>query len=107
MDVIDTRALPVLEKAPGWRGRMFHSANMTFGHWDFAAGSSIHEHSHDQEEVWQIIDGEVELTVDGVAQVAGPGTAAIVPPGARHSVTALTDGVAIVVDYPLRLDFGA
>ena len=62
---------------------------MTFGHWDFDAGSSIHEHFHPQEEVWEILEGELELTVDGAVQVAGPGMAAIVPANATHSVRAL------------------
>ena len=105
MAVLDIRRLPVVEKLPGWRGRHFHSASMTFGHWDFDAGSSIHEHFHPQEEVWQILEGELELTVDGAVQVAGPGMAAIVPANATHSVRALSRGKAIVVDYPLRPDF--
>jgi quercetin dioxygenase-like cupin family protein len=105
VSVLDTRSLPVVEKLPGWRGRMFHSATMTFGHWDFDADSTIHEHSHPQEEVWEILEGHVELTVAGVVQIAGPGTAAIVPPHTLHSVRALSDGKAIVVDYPLRTEF--
>jgi quercetin dioxygenase-like cupin family protein len=75
---------------------------MTFVHYEFKKGSSVHEHFHPQEEVWQVIEGELELTVDGVAQVAGPGMAAIVLPNVPHSVKALTDGKAIVVDYPTR-----
>jgi len=31
---------------------------------------------------------------------------AIVPSNAHHSVKALTDGRAIIVDYPLRREFG-
>jgi len=31
---------------------------------------------------------------------------AIVPPHTAHSVRALTDGKAIIVDHPLRVDFG-
>ena len=53
---------------------------MTFAHYEFDAGSTIHEHHHEQEEVWNVIEGELEVTVDGVAQVAGPGMVAIVPP---------------------------
>ena len=34
-----------------------------------------------------------------------PGLVAIVPAGVRHSVKALSDGRAIIVDYPLRPDF--
>lgn len=105
MAVIDVQSIPVLEKRPGWRGRLFHSANMTFGHWDFDAGATIHEHVHPQEEVWEILEGEVELTVDGKTFLARPDTAAIVPANTPHAARALRDGKAIVVDYPLRIDF--
>jgi quercetin dioxygenase-like cupin family protein len=106
MPIIDTHQLPVLEKRPGWRGRVFHSPRMTFAHWDFAAGSTIHEHSHEQEEVWHLLEGELEITIDGEALVAGPGMVAIVPAGERHAVRALSDGKAIVADHPSRPDFG-
>jgi quercetin dioxygenase-like cupin family protein len=105
MPFIDTRSLNVIERLPGWHGRYFHSASMTFAHYDFARGSSIHEHFHAQEEVYEVIEGELEVTIDGVAQIAGAGIVAIVPANARHSVKALTDGRAIIVDYPLRADF--
>jgi len=97
---VDTSKLDVLERKPGWHGRYFHSPNMTFAHYDFEQGSSIHEHFHPQEEVWQVIEGELEITVEGQVRRAGPGTAAIVPPNVPHSVRAITDGKAIVVDHP-------
>jgi quercetin dioxygenase-like cupin family protein len=105
MPILDTRHIPVIEKLPGWRGRLFHSPSLTFGHWDFSAGSSIHEHFHPQEEVWEILEGELELTIDGIVDVVRPGIVAIVPPNVPHSARALSDGKAIVVDYPLRTDF--
>jgi quercetin dioxygenase-like cupin family protein len=104
MPFLDTSTLTVIERLPGWRGRYFHSANMTFAHYEFDRGASIHEHFHLQEEVYEVIEGELELTIDGVAQVARPGVVGIVPANARHSVKALTDGKAIIVDYPLRKD---
>jgi quercetin dioxygenase-like cupin family protein len=106
MPIVDTAQLKVIERLPGWRGRMFNSPSMTFVHYEFDAGSSIHEHLHAQEEVWNVIAGELEVTVDGVAQVVRPGMAAIAPPNTRHSVRALSDGRAIVVDTPLRWDTG-
>jgi quercetin dioxygenase-like cupin family protein len=105
MPIIDTADLEVLEKRPGWRGRLIHSANMTFAHWDFAAGSTIDEHAHEQEEVWHVLEGRLEMIIDGAVHVAGPGVVAIVPPDTRHSVKALSDGKAIVADFPLRPDF--
>ena len=105
MPIVDTSELQVTERLPGWRARIFNSASMTFAHYEFDAGAAIHAHSHEQEEVWNVIEGELEVTIDGAAQVARPGVVAIVPPHTPHSVRALTDGRAIIVDYPLRLGF--
>jgi quercetin dioxygenase-like cupin family protein len=106
MPFVNTTSLPVIERLPGWKGRYFHSPNMTFAHYDFTRGSFIHEHYHAEEEVYEVIEGELEVTIDGVAQVARAGLVAIVPSNAPHSVKALTDGRAIIVDHPARLDFG-
>src|SRR5579862_9102886 len=106
MAFIDVDSLKVIERLPGWYGRYFHSPSMTFAHYDFRRGASIHEHFHPQEEVYEVIEGELEVTIDGVAQVARAGLVAIVPGNARHSVKALTDGRAIIVDCPRRSDFG-
>lgn len=105
MPFLDTNSLPVRERLPGWHGRYFHSQNMTFAHYDFARGSSIHEHFHPEEEVYEVIEGELDVTIDGVTQIARAGLVAIVPANIRHSVKALTDGRAIIVDYPIRRDF--
>ncbi|MGA2900687.1 MAG: cupin domain-containing protein [Candidatus Acidiferrales bacterium] len=105
MTFVDTSSLKVIERLPGWFGRYFHSANMTFAHYDFKRGASIHEHFHPQEEVYEVTEGELEVTIDGEARIARPGLVAIVPSNARHSIKALTDGRAIIVDYPLRPGF--
>jgi quercetin dioxygenase-like cupin family protein len=105
MPFLDTKTLRVTERLPGWYGRYFHSANMTFAHYDFVKGAAIHEHFHPQEEVYEVIDGELEITIDGVTQVARTGMVAIIPANARHSVKALTDGRAIIVDHPARPEF--
>ena len=106
MPFINTNDLRVIERLPGWKGRYFHSTSMTFAHYDFKAGSSIHEHFHAEEEVYEVLEGELEVIIDGHAQIARPGVAAIVPNNARHSVKALTDGRVIIVDHPARPDFG-
>jgi quercetin dioxygenase-like cupin family protein len=104
MPFIDTHSLVVIERLPGWYGRYFHSQSMTFAHYDFKRDSSIHEHFHPQEEVYEVIEGELEVTIDGEARIAQPGVVAVVPSYVRHSVKALTDGRAIIVDYPQRRD---
>ncbi len=105
MPFIDTSILKVIERLPGWRGRYFHSPSMTFAHYDFKRGASIHEHFHPQEEVYEVIEGELEVTIDGEVQIVRAGLVAIVPSNVAHSVKALTDGRAIIVDHPLRPGF--
>lgn len=42
MPFVDTSSLQVIERLPGWFGRCYHSPSMTFAHYDFKRGSSIH-----------------------------------------------------------------
>ncbi len=105
MPFVDASTLPVIERLPGWYGKYFHSPSLTFAHYDFTRGASIHEHFHMQEEVYEVLEGELELTIGGVTNIARPGFVAIVPSGIPHSVKALTDGRVIIVDYPRRPEF--
>ena len=73
MPFVDTSTLEAVERRPGWYGRYFDSPSMTFAHYEFTEGSTIHEHSHPQEEVWQVIEGELEIDLDGDVRIAGPG----------------------------------
>ncbi|MFZ0392685.1 MAG: cupin domain-containing protein [Terracidiphilus sp.] len=104
MPIVEISHLPEIERLPGWRGRYFHSEHMTVAHYEFTRGSRIHEHDHPQEEIYHVLEGELELTIAGETHVARPGLAAIVPANARHSVNALTDGRVLIVDSPRRND---
>jgi mannose-6-phosphate isomerase-like protein (cupin superfamily) len=78
---------------------------MTFAHYDIASGAQpLHEHQHEQEEVWHIVEGEVAITVASTEAVLGAGSVAIVPPETPHSVRPLGACRAIIADYPLRLE---
>jgi mannose-6-phosphate isomerase-like protein (cupin superfamily) len=101
---LDIRDLPVRRPLPGWHGRFFHSDAMTFAHYDVDADAvEIHEHYHPEEEVWNVVEGRIVLTIDGVEYVAGTGCAAVVRSNVRHAARPL-DGPSrvIVVDHPVR-----
>ena len=106
MRIVDTGDLPTLEKLPGWRGKLIHAENMTFAHWSFDAGATIHEHCHEQEEVWHVLDGALEIAADGESAVARAGDVIILSPNTRHEVRVIEAGRAIVADHPARPDFG-
>ena len=106
MSFLHTPDLPIKEPRPGWHGRFFNSENLTFGYYDVEAGSDIHKHHHENEEIWHVIEGQLEITIAGEAKIAGPGDVAMVPPNTEHSVIAVTDARVIVVDYPLRPAIG-
>jgi hypothetical protein len=77
---------------------------MTFVHYSIDAGAAVPEHCHTNEEVWTVLEGELEVTVGGDFLVAKPGFVAIVPPNTAHSVKALTNAKVIVTDSPVRID---
>jgi quercetin dioxygenase-like cupin family protein len=102
MPFIDPGAMIAGEPLPGWHGRFWRSQSMSFAHYTIDAGASIHEHHHPHEEVWIVIEGEIEVTIAGVTRKAGPGTVAIVPPDELHSVRALSDAAALIANHPVR-----
>jgi mannose-6-phosphate isomerase-like protein (cupin superfamily) len=76
---------------------------MTFAHYDIEAGATpLHEHQHEQEEVWHIVEGEIALSIGGEEQVLSAGCVAVVPPHTSHGARPLAACRAIIADYPLR-----
>ncbi len=104
MPVIDPTEMLHGAPLPGWEGRFFHSDNMTFARWSIAADAApLHEHHHPQEEVWNVVAGELFLTIDGEEQLVGEGCAAVIPPNTPHSARVERACQALVTDFPVRL----
>jgi quercetin dioxygenase-like cupin family protein len=102
MPFILSSELTPREPLPGWVGRFFRSEHMTFVYYEIAPGARIHSHHHENEEVWNVIEGELEMMVDGATRVLRSGEAAVIPAGVEHSAGASGPCRAIVVDYPVR-----
>ena len=105
MSFIHPDTMKTAERLPGWHSRFWRSENMSFAQYAIDAGSSIHEHHHPHEEVWLVIEGELEVAVAGEIRTVGPGCVAVVPPDAPHSVRALTRSSAAVANHPIRHEF--
>jgi mannose-6-phosphate isomerase-like protein (cupin superfamily) len=57
---------------------------------------------HAQEEVWNVVSGEIVLVIDGHEHRLEAGDAAIVQPDVSDSARVLGACRAVVVDHPLR-----
>ena len=69
---------------------LFDSPSMTFAHYEFDTGLGVdHQHFHPQEEVYEVIEGELEITIGGITQPLVPGYVGIVPPNTPHAVKAI------------------
>jgi quercetin dioxygenase-like cupin family protein len=92
--------LPVDEPWPGVHRRAFDAAGATVTHYDFDPGASFPLHSHPQEQITLVQEGEVEFTVGGEPQHLGAGEWSVVPPGVEHGLRAASSGarfLAIIV----------
>ena len=93
------------EPIPGFKGRFVHSENMTVANWRIDEGAAFPEHSHPQEQVSVVAEGNFELTIEGETRILHPGLVAIIPPNALHYGRALTDCRLVDIFYPVREDY--
>jgi len=105
MPFMNLNELPPLEIAPGIIGRIVTADNVTVAHVSIVAGSVLPEHSHVHEQVVNVIEGELKLTVKGQIHSLVPGTAMVLPPNVPHSAIAITEVKVVDVFHPVREDF--
>jgi quercetin dioxygenase-like cupin family protein len=91
----------------GYLARFIHTENMTFSFVEVVAGKTLPLHSHMNEQVSIMLEGEFELTLNGEAIRFGPGEVIVIPSNAPHSGLAITDCKLLDVFYPVREDYRA
>ncbi len=102
MPFIQPSQLAPKEPKPGWTARFFHSEHMTFAYYEIAPGCQLHLHHHPEEEVWHIIEGELEMVLGDTTRIVPAGEAVVVPADVEHSARTSGSCRAIVVDFPAR-----
>lgn len=105
MGLVRIDELPELEIATGILLRAVTGQNVTVAHVKLAAGSILPEHAHHNEQVVNVIEGELELTVDGQPHSLVPGRVMVLPSNVKHSGRVISDCRVIDVFYPVREDF--
>ena len=107
MPEIKLNTINPIELSPGYTARFVHTEHMTFSFLEVKAGSASAEHSHPQEQVAMLTEGEFELTIEGTPVRFGPGSVIVIPSNVRHSGLAITDCKLMDVFTPVREDFRA
>ena len=105
MTFISLDDLGAVEPFPGFMGTFLHSEEMSVATWQIAAGSPFPEHSHPNEQIMMILEGEFELTIEAETQLMRPGVVAVIAADNKHSGKALTDCKVIDVFHPVREDY--
>ena len=93
------------EIMPGFHGRFIHSEAMTVAHWEIDAGSVLPMHSHPQEMIINLMNGELELTVGDESRTLVSGDVVVIPGDVPHGGKAITDCQIIDVWHPPRDDY--
>lgn len=90
------------EIMPGYHGKMIHGETMTLAFWEVEKGATVPEHSHINEQIMHVLEGDFEFKVAGVTKTYGPGELVIIPPNIPHSGKALTPCKLMDIFSPVR-----
>lgn len=90
---------------PGISGSVYHSEQLTFGHFNIEQGIKLPAHSHPHEQWTNLIEGKLEFDIDGKKEVLLPGMTAYIPSGLNHSAVAIKPCKVIDCFLPVREDF--
>lgn len=105
MSFVDLTDLEQKEILPGLKVRFVHSEHMTVAYWEIDKGAELPLHSHPNEQIANVIEGQLELTVDGEVRTLSPGQVVVIPGGVEHAGKGVTDCRVIDIFYPVREDY--
>ena len=103
MDLI--KNLKSKELVPGITGYYVHGEKSSFGYLELKKGSKVPLHSHINEQITYIIEGQLDMVIDGISCPLTAGMYHIIPSNVLHSAVAITDCKVIDVFAPAREDY--
>jgi quercetin dioxygenase-like cupin family protein len=89
--------LPALDFAPGLELRPLVGQNLLASFVRYEPHAEAPLHAHEEEQVFIMLEGEIELELDGERRLMRPGDAALIPAFVPHAARAL-DGPAYQID---------
>ena len=105
MGFVELKDLPELEIANGIRAYAVTADTITVLHVRIEEGALLPEHSHYNEQVVNVIEGKLELTVEGKNYNLMPGNVMVLEPNVIHSGRAVKACKVVDIFHPVRKDF--
>jgi quercetin dioxygenase-like cupin family protein len=105
VSLVDLRNTAEFELAKGVRARVVTASTVSVMHVRLDEGAVVPEHSHYHEQVVNVVEGELELTVEGTPHSITPGKAFILKPNIPHSARAVKATFVVDVFHPVREEF--
>jgi quercetin dioxygenase-like cupin family protein len=102
---LNLSTIPSKELMSGYHGKLVHTETMSIAFWEVDKGAQVPEHSHSNEQVMHVIEGEFEFTLDGNTRVYHPGDLVVIAPHKKHSGRALTPCKLMDVFSPVREEY--
>ena len=93
------------EVPPGIIRYYGHGEKETFGYIELKKGSNVPLHSHINQQITYIIEGQLDMMIGGVACSLTAGMYHIIPSNVLHSAVAATDCKVIDAFAPVREDY--
>jgi len=105
MNITEISKLSSKKILEGFEAKLIHTENVTLSYVTIKANAILPEHSHFQEQITQVTEGKLEMTIDGVTKILTPGMVAIIPSDVKHSGKALTKCQVTDIFCPVREDY--
>jgi quercetin dioxygenase-like cupin family protein len=105
MDVVTWNEEPVEQLNPAIRRQLFNTERMTIARIQLEAGAVVPEHSHEHEQVVNVLEGRMRFRIDGEELTVGPGESLLIESNASHDATALENSIVLDVFAPPRDDW--
>ena len=93
------------EIMPGYHGKLVHTENMSIAFWEVEQGAVVPEHSHINEQIMQVLEGQFEFTLEGKTKTYRTGDLVVIGPHKKHSGKALTPCRLMDVFSPARDEY--
>ncbi len=101
----DINSIKPSEIIEGFQGRFVHTQHNTLAWWEVKKGAVLPRHSHEHEQVTQVLEGTFRLTVGNETFICEPGMVKVIPPHVEHEGIALTDCKIFDLFAPSRPEY--